>query len=156
MALIHKGAGTFEEVCDLLMENIIICGSIWQHMLSFWERRNDPNILFLKYEEMKKDLPSTISKCADFLGVADKLNDEQMSRLCDHLTFDKMQQNRSVNLEQLYNPDGEDTKEKPSIKFIRKGQIGDWKNYMTDEMSERFDEWIDLNSRGTGLEFDYE
>lgn len=152
MSLIHTFHGTFEESCNLLMENKTICGSIWQHMLAFWNQRNNPNILFLKYEDMKKDLPSTIYKCAEFLGVSDKLNDEEMSRLCDHLNFDKMQRNQAVNLEQIYNH----LNPRHSTKFIRKGQIGDWKNHMTKEISERFDEWIDLNSRGTGLEFDYE
>lgn len=155
MSLIHKGVGSFEEVCNFLMEDKIICGSIWQHMLSFWQRRNDSNILFLKYEEMKKDLPRSILKCAEFLGVSDKLNDEQMSRLCEHLNFDKMQRNRAVNLEEIYNPDCENGKGTKSTKFIRKGQIGDWKNYMTNEMSARFDEWIKIHSSGTDLEFDY-
>lgn len=76
--------------------------------------------------------------------------------MCDHLNFDKMQRNQAVNLEPMINPDGEDAGENNSVKFIRKGQIGDWKNYMSSEMSERFDEWIDLHSSGTGLEFDYE
>lgn len=156
MLLIHKVVGTFEEFCSLFLEDKIVCGSIWQHMLEVWNLRNEPNILFLKYEDMKRDLPSTIHQCAEFLGVSDKLNDEEVSRMCDHLNFAKMQRNQAVNLEPLYNPEGEDAVEKNSAKFIRKGQIGDWKNYMTDEMSERFDEWIDLHSSGTGLEFDYQ
>lgn len=26
----------------------------WPHVLNFWKRRDDPNILFLKYEDLKK------------------------------------------------------------------------------------------------------
>jgi hypothetical protein len=26
----------------------------WPHVLNFWKRRNEPNILFLKYEDLKK------------------------------------------------------------------------------------------------------
>lgn len=126
-------------------------------MLAFWNQRHNSNILFLKYEDMKKDLPTTIHQCAEFLGVGDKLNDDEVSRMCEHLKFDKMQRNRAVNLEPVYNPDGDDDDDgRQTAKFIRKGQIGDWKNFMTDEMSERFDEWIEQWSSGTGLEFEYE
>lgn len=155
MSLIHKVVGTFEEFCNLFLNDKAVCGSIWSHMLAFWNRRNDPNILFLKYEDMKRDLRNTIYQCADFLGVSDKLNDEEVSRMCDHLNFDKMQRNQAVNLEPIYNPTGEEN-DKNSAKFIRKGQIGDWKNYMTREMSERFDEWIDRHSGDTNLKFEYE
>lgn len=155
MSLIHKVVGTFEEFCNLFLEEKVVCGSIWPHMLAFWNQRNNPNVLFLKYEDMKKDLPNAIYQCAEFLGVSEKLNDEEVSRMCDHLNFDKMQRNQAVNLEPIYNPEG-DADDKNAIKFIRKGQIGDWKNYMTHEISERFDEWIDFHTSGTGLKFDYE
>ncbi|KAJ6635541.1 Luciferin sulfotransferase [Pseudolycoriella hygida] len=155
LSLIHKVVGSFEEFCNLFLEDNLVCGSMWKHMLGFWNHRNDTNILFLKYEDMKKDLRGAIYQCAEFLNVSHKLNDEEVSRMCAHLNFDKMQRNRAVNLEALYNPNGDETDEKNSVKFIRKGQIGDWKNYMSDEMSERFDEWIERNSYGTGLSFEY-
>ena len=41
----------------------------------------------------------------------------------------------------------------PNSKFIRKGVVGDWKNHMSDELSHKFDEWIEVNSKETGLEF---
>lgn len=31
-------------------------GPMWSHILGFWEKRHEPNILFLKYEDMKKVL----------------------------------------------------------------------------------------------------
>lgn len=100
---------------------------------------------------MKKDLPSTIYKCAKFLGVEDNITDEDVSRMCDHLKFDRMQKNPAVNINSYlkFNKDN-------CVQFIRKGQIGDWKNYMSNELSERFDEWIRKNTYGTELDFDYE
>ena len=126
---------------------------MWSHVLPFWRKRHDPNILFLKYEDMKKDLPKVIQKCAQFLDVSHQLTEDKISKLCDHLNFDKMQKNPSVNLENII--DGDEVN-KSSLKFIRKGQVGDWKNYMSDEMSEKFDKWIASNTIDSDLIFEYE
>lgn len=40
-------------------------------------------------------------------------------------------------------------------KFIRKGRVGDWKNYMSEAMSGKFDEWVEKGLKGTGLSFHY-
>lgn len=105
---------------------------------------------------MKKDLSSTIHKCAKFLGVEDCITHEDVLRMCDHLNFDRMQKNPAVNIESYLNFNREAEKCSQGSQFIRKGQIGDWKNYMSNELSERFDEWTRENTAGTGLEFDYE
>lgn len=103
---------------------------------------------------MKKDLPSTIVKCAKFLNVDATLKTDDITKLCEYLNFHKMQQNPAVNLEVMWNPEGKETN--TTNKFIRKGQIGDWKNYMSAEMSDKFDKWIELNTHDTDLTFEYE
>ena len=38
------------------------------HVLGYWERRHEENILFITYEEMKRDLPAVIRKVSGFLN----------------------------------------------------------------------------------------
>lgn len=151
--LVHGLVGTFEEFCEIFLNDNAPIGPVWPHCLSFWNMRNESNVLFLKYEDMKKDLESTIHKCAKFLGVENRLTDSDVAQMCDHLKFDRMQKNPAVNIGTYLPLNGD--KEK-SVQFIRKGQIGDWKNYMSTELSERFDEWTRKNTEGTGLDFEYE
>lgn len=127
-------------------------GDVASHMLAFWNMRHKSNILFLKYEEMKRNLPKMIEKCAKFLnnGV-NNLTEEEIQTMCDYLKFDKMQKNPAVNLEPIIG-----SEEQQPVKFIRKGQIGDWKNYMDEDLSARFDTWIEEKFGGSGLEFEYE
>lgn len=140
---------------ELFLKGQTPVGSYWKHVLPFWKHSTDSNVLFLKYEDMKKDLPAVIRKCANFMKLNYDINDEDMKRICDHLNFEKMQSNPAVNLEPILNQiDSNGNCER--IKFIRKGQIGDWKNYISDEMSKRFDQWIIKNSKGSGLVFEYE
>lgn len=151
--LMHGLVGTFEEFCEIFLSDNAPIGPVWPHCLTFWNMRHESNVLFLKYEDMKKDLPSTIFQCAKFLGVEDRITDTDVTQMCDHLKFDRMQKNPAVNITSYLPVNGEKDK---NVQFIRKGQIGDWKNYMSDELSARFDEWIRQNTDGTGLEFEYE
>ena len=41
----------------------------WGFLLSWWEKRNDPDVLFMFYEDMKQDLGATIDEVAGFIGV---------------------------------------------------------------------------------------
>lgn len=120
-------------------------------MLKFWRHRNDPNVLYLKYEDMKRDLPSTIRKCADFIGCRHELKESDIEKMLTHLNFKSMQKNPAVNLSTIVASNNTE-----NGKFIRRGEVGDWKNYFTPELSSRFDRFIEEKTRGTGLVFDYE
>lgn len=94
-----------------------------------------------------QDQVAVIKKAAAFLGKS--VTDEQVLGLCDHLKFSRMAANPSVNMQLLLTNDGTD----PNSRFIRKGKVGDWTNYMSQDLARRFDEWTDEHLRGTGLRF---
>lgn len=52
--LIHGLRGSFDEFCDLFIRGKTPIGPIWDHILGFWDQRDEPNVLFLKYEDMKR------------------------------------------------------------------------------------------------------
>lgn len=96
--------------------------------------RHEENVLFLTYEEMKKDLPAVIVKTAKFMGKS--LTEDQITRLSHHLSFDSMKKNKSIS----------ETPLKRSVPFfkyklLRKGESGTFKKEMTPELIERFDKW---------------
>ena len=47
---------------------VSLFGDYFDHVLSWWEYRNDENMLFLKYEDMKKDIISSIIQIASFMN----------------------------------------------------------------------------------------
>jgi len=99
-----------------------------------------------------QDLECAIRKTAAFLGKT--LTESDVSTLADHLSFKNMKKNPSVNLELLLaKKNGPDFVQTEELSFIRKGEVGDWKNYMTPDMASRFDAWTEENIRGTGLSF---
>ncbi|NXW32129.1 ST3A1 sulfotransferase, partial [Phaetusa simplex] len=135
-----KYMSTLEEVPDfnLFMERFLagkVLGSSWlDHVAGWYSHAEDFNILFLTYEEMKKDLRSAVLKICNFLGK--KLSEEEVDSVVRQATFENMRKDPRANYENL--PDDLVAKDKGS--FLRKGTVGDWKNIMTVAQSERFDQ----------------
>jgi hypothetical protein len=74
----------------------------FQHLLSWWPKRNDPNVLFLLYEDMLDDLESAVKAVASFMGIDDEASITNAVKMS---TFDFMKQNRdkfSTNLVSSY------------------------------------------------------
>ncbi len=45
-------------------------GDYWRHLLSWWPHRHDRDVLFMSYEQMNRDLASTVRRVAAFVGIA--------------------------------------------------------------------------------------
>ena len=46
--------------------------SYWGHAMSWWNQRQNPDVLLLAYEHMKIDLRGTVESVAEFMGVNDE------------------------------------------------------------------------------------
>ncbi|KAK4023113.1 hypothetical protein OUZ56_008544 [Daphnia magna] len=140
-------SGTLEDFAQYFMDDEVFYAPFFPHALEAWAQRHNPNILFLFYEDMNHNLRGEIERVAAFLGKT--LTGEQLARLVAHLRFETFAKNDAVNFEASKKmgfmiPEG---------RFIRKGQIGDWKNHFSAELNNRIDQWIEKNLAGTDLKF---
>ena len=77
------------------------------------------------------------------------LSDDLISRISEQCTFSGMKKNAASFSVPLPIKDGESF-------LLRKGVVGDWKNYFTPELNERFEKDVMDKLKGSGLEFDFE
>ncbi len=64
------------------------------HMKGWWDRsQRDGNVLFLYFEDMKRDLPATVRRVAEFLGIA-PLNEQELARVVEKAGFEYMQRHQ--------------------------------------------------------------
>lgn len=91
-----------------------------------------------------------IKKTANFLNK--QLTDEQIEQLKEHLKFSKMTSNPAVNLFKIIAPNN-DKIDDPNIKFLRKGEIGDWQNYMSKDLENKFDKWSEKSFSKSDFKF---
>ena len=96
----------------------MVLSSYGKHVLDFWLRRNDVNILFLKYEDMKRDLTAVARRVAEFLGKSD-ISKDRLAAIVDECSFASMKKNPSTNKEYLKDIG---IMKKDSV-FLRKGKI---------------------------------
>ena len=140
----HSFIGTFQQFLQFFKEGLHTYGSYWQHLLGGWKNRTHPNLKFLWYEDMKEDQMGVIEDLCTFLHHP--LSAEQKETLVDHVKFSNMKKNPNTNPTAGVDlPPG-----KPD--FIRKGQVGDWRNFFQEEESRLWDEWIREKITATGLE----
>jgi len=127
------------------------------HVLEYWSMRHR-DVCFITYEEMKNDLASVIRKFSAFLTRP--VAEEKISSLVDHLSFDKMKKNKSVNKQEFVeasqvNLANKNPNKEENLVFMRKGQVGDWKNYFTPELENKFEEWERKWLKDSDLTFQY-
>lgn len=157
--LVYKVNCTFDEFVEVFLADKMVYGSPGKHIIEFYKRRNQSNVLVVKYEDMKRDLPTIIQQCADHIGVKRSLTTDDVDNICDYLKFEKMEKNTSLNLEPLIFKDPTeaeqvDREQYNKVKFIRKGLVGGWQNYFSPETNEKFDQWIQENiPEDFGLEY---
>ncbi|KAK7873225.1 hypothetical protein R5R35_011306 [Gryllus longicercus] len=132
----YSGDQDFHFEC--FMEDLLIYTPFWDHVLEFWEmRKQKPNILFVLFEDMKKDLPATIRKVAKFLGR--EVSEAQVVGLSDHLDFHSMRDNPAVNL--VPQLEAERGPLAPEQRFLRRGEVGDGRRVMAPTTAARLDTW---------------
>ena len=132
-------------LCNFLHGNVEF-GNFFDHVLSWWAHRNDANVVFLTFEDMKKDLPSAITRISRF--IRSDISDEVVSTIAEKTSFSAMKRDDTVNYSwREANPDTTD--------FMRKGEVGDWVNYFTPEQSAEMDRVCSERLQGTDLEFTF-
>ncbi|XP_007028479.2 PREDICTED: cytosolic sulfotransferase 15 [Theobroma cacao] len=140
-----------EEAFDMYCNGVVGFGPFWEHMLGYWKQslERPKNVLFLKYDDMKKDIISHLMVLAKFLGLPFSVAEEkegvieEIAKLC---SFD--------NLKDLeVNNSGKAIKNFENKHLFRKGEVGDWVNYLSPLMVERLSKVIEENFGASGLKF---
>lgn len=153
-------------------------GDFFDHLLPWYDRKDDANVLFLTYEQMKEDPVRSVLKLAGFLG-------EHYKRrlLEDGLILENVLANSSVSfMRELLecspskfqliwekDPDAINAASDPqkaffrhivslpkaeehkSVNLVRKGIVGDYKAHLTNHQLHRMKLWIESKTSGNDI-----
>jgi len=78
-------------VNDFFLKNGTNYGSIYTHFLGWWKMRENKDILFLFFEDLKEDLPACVEKISEFMEI--ELDDELKQIVCEVSSYEYMRKN---------------------------------------------------------------
>lgn len=82
---LQAGDITYESFADAIFAGASHSGQIWEHMLGWWRRREDPNVLWVFFEDLVDDLPGSVARISAWLGLP--RTDAQLARVCEVSSF---------------------------------------------------------------------
>ncbi|XP_028789030.1 cytosolic sulfotransferase 15-like [Neltuma alba] len=140
-----------EEAFERYIKGNMEFGPFWTNILGYWKQSKETptRVLFLKYNDLKRDIKYHLKTVADFLGFAFSMEEESngviesISELCSFEKMKGLEANKTGKVFQRY-----ETKN-----FFRKGEVGDWVNHFSPWMEERLSRVIEEKLRGSGLSF---
>ena len=140
--------GNWSEFIKLYIEGQVAYGSIFDHLWEWWQVSQDSNnVMFVKYEDMKKDLPRIVADVASFIDIP--LTADLLDAVVAASEFSAMAINPKANLDWVRQRSG-------VPKHMRKGIVGDWKNHFSSEENMIIDALYQSRLVPYGLEFEFE
>ncbi|KAH7972049.1 sulfotransferase ssu-1 [Rhipicephalus sanguineus] len=166
--------GTFDEFFDMFVEGKVDYGDYFDHLLSWYAHRDDPNMLFITYEQLKKDTADWVQKIADFLdkeqyGDRMRKHPELLKQVLDATSLASMKAMNSMIsnwtaliecvpaegkeelMKELKDTFGDIWDVPGNGGFIRKGLVGDWKIHFNPEQIRRMKDRIESKTRGSDV-----
>ncbi|XP_027102312.1 flavonol sulfotransferase-like [Coffea arabica] len=148
----REPAPSLEEELELFCQGKSAFGPYWDHVLGFWRAsiERPETMLFLKYEELKKDELFYVKKLAEFMGKPFSQEEEiegvpeKIIGMCSFRNLSNLEVNKSGFYQKgrVYNNS-----------FFRKGDVGDWKNLLTEDMKVMIDYTTEQKLQFSGFTF---
>ena len=89
----------WDNILEMFMDGNIAFGDYFDHVLSWWAHKDDDNVLILKYEDMKKDLPTAVAQITKFVGQ--DISKELVDKIAHRTTFANMKKDLFSDLKEI-------------------------------------------------------
>jgi len=83
---------SIDEFAEAIFGGASVSGGIWDFYNSWWERRNDPDVLWVCFEDLKSDLAGQVKRIAKFMDI--ECDDAKLSKVLELSSFKYMADNQ--------------------------------------------------------------
>ncbi|XP_071499183.1 sulfotransferase 1A1-like [Diadema antillarum] len=145
---------SWEFLLGAFMEDKPAYGPWLDHNLAFWKLRDRDNVIFLFYENLKKNPVEGVRQVAAHIGV--DLTAEEMQKVVEYSSFKGMSKTYATRKTDEKGVDKDFHDVVNAIPFMNKGVSGQWKERFTVAQNEMFDKWYEQKMKGVDLTFEFE
>lgn len=118
------------------------------HLAGWWAVRHEPNVLFITYEELRRDHLGSVRKIAEFMGL--ELTPAELAAVVEQSTFASMKAAASKFEPGLIVPWGKEGA------MMRRGRSGGSSELLTPEQQQRIDEHCRAELKRLDCDFPYD
>mmetsp|Transcript_37406 Transcript_37406/g.81876 ORF Transcript_37406/g.81876 Transcript_37406/m.81876 type:complete len:321 (-) Transcript_37406:116-1078(-) len=110
--------------------------SFWDNISTWWAIRDQPNVMLIHFNDLKKDMEGEMRKMAKFLDI--DVEEDRWQTIVEHCTFDWMKENAAscVPLGGAFWEGGAGT-------FIHKGTNNRWVDTLSKKESEAYEKFAE-------------
>ncbi|XP_058054102.1 luciferin sulfotransferase-like [Anopheles bellator] len=147
--------GTKESFLDSLCTDLFAYCPLVRHVLNFWALRHEPNVLFLTYERMKRNLKAVLPEVCGYFNKT--FTKAELDNLAEHLSFSEMKKNPATNKHDVVRDALKaDHREGEQFEFLRKGIVGDFKTELPEGYDAKLNQFITEQLEGSDFQYEYE
>ncbi|KXJ96173.1 P-loop containing nucleoside triphosphate hydrolase protein [Microdochium bolleyi] len=107
----------------------------WSHTKMWWDARDQPNLLLVHFNDLKKDLPGEMRRIAEFLEVpVESMDDATWEAAVEHCTFAWMKEHAELTSP----PQADIAFDGGAKNFINKGTNRRWADVLSEEDNRRY------------------
>ncbi|XP_049916564.1 sulfotransferase 1 family member D1-like isoform X1 [Epinephelus moara] len=143
----HPDPGPWECFMPKFMQGELSWGSWYDHVKGYWMEREKKNILYLFYEDMKENPRCEVERIMRYLDLS--VSDEVISRIVELTSFKNMKENPMTN----YSCMPTHVFDQSVSPFMRKGEVGDWRNHFTLDQLKTFEEDYEKQMKEVNIPF---
>ncbi|XP_034426253.1 sulfotransferase 1C2 [Hippoglossus hippoglossus] len=147
MNMTQPEPGPWDGYVHKFMRGELSWGSWYDHVKGYWAEREKRNILYLFFEDIKENPRREIERIMRYLDLS--VSDEVISQIVELTSFKSMKENPMTN----YSCIPASVFDNSISSFMRKGEVGDWKNHFTPEQSKMFEEDYEKQMKDVDIPF---
>jgi hypothetical protein len=144
----HMGyKGNFDEFFEMFLDGDVSYGPWLRHVEGWWAHRTDPNVLFLRYEDLVHDLAGSLRRIADFCDL--DVAPERFPGILERCGFAFMKAHEA-QFDPLLGTLWERGTRRDA--HLRAGRAGGWKEHFSPEQEARFDRALGRQLERQGID----
>ncbi|KAH8042782.1 hypothetical protein HPB51_025834 [Rhipicephalus microplus] len=151
--------GAFDDYLDTFVSGNFGYGDFFEHVAAGYALREEPNVLFVTYEELKKNTREVTLRLAYFLGEKYRLalekDEASLQKILERSHIDSMRNVMVLDLTGKGNPEWKDVISRRKVlspedqvaqvtnyEYVRTGKVGSWRDYFTPEQLRKMENRI--------------